>query len=80
MRTIHLEFAVERGGPTMNSRLEAAGVSVLPGFEPVPMRGDGARPDTLVVTVLVPAGVSIEQLRAIPGVLGVSEDSRVGPV
>lgn len=80
MRTIHLEFSVEAGASAIGARLAAAGVSILPGFEPVPVRGEGTRPDTLVVAVLVPSGVSNEQLRAIPGVLGISADAEIAPL
>lgn len=80
MRTLQLEFVAEREPSTIAMRLEAAGIRALPGHDPVPMRGAGSTPDTLVVTVLVPASVAADSLKEIPGVLRVIGDVRVGPI
>ncbi len=76
MRTLQLEFVAE-DFPAIAARLDAAGVPILAGHEPVPMRGRGATPDTIVVTVLVPPGVAADSLHRIQGVLRVLGDIRV---
>lgn len=76
MRTLQLEFVAEKSS-TIAARLDAAGVSILAGHEPVPMRGRGAEPDTIVVTVLVPSGIAANSLHRIPGVLRVLGDVHV---
>lgn len=79
MRTLQLEFATERAS-IIAARLDAAGVSAVPGYDPVPMRGRGSEPDTLVVTVLVPSGIGVDSLREIPGVLRVIGDLQLQPL
>ncbi len=79
MRTLQLELAAEHSS-TIAARLDAAGVSVMPGFDPVPMRGRSPEPDTLVVTVLVPSGIGVDRLREIPGVLRVIGDLQIEPL
>ncbi|MGE0581562.1 MAG: DUF1993 family protein [Steroidobacteraceae bacterium] len=79
MRTVLLEFAAGLA-PTIAARLEAAGVAAVSGYDPVPMRGRGTAPDTVVVTVLVPPGVSVESLHGIAGVLRVMGDPALGPL
>ncbi len=80
MRTVQLEFAAGHEAPAIAAQREASGVAILPGYEPVPVRRGSAAPTSLVVTVLVPSGVPLDRLRAIPGVLGVSGDVRIGPL
>jgi hypothetical protein len=79
MRTLQLEF-VASPEADIAARLEAAGVSTVAGYDPVPMRGAGTGPGTIVVTVLVPSGVSVDVLRGIEGVLGVMGDPGTGPM
>lgn len=78
MRTLQLEFTADLPG-TIAARLDAAGVAILPGHDPVPMRGREGAPDTVVVTILAPSGVSIDRLLAIPGVRRVMGDPALGP-
>jgi len=78
MRTLQLEFAADPAA-AIAERLAAAGVSALPGCDPVPMRGQGEQPATVVVTVLVPSGVPTERLYGIPGVLRVTGYPAISP-
>lgn len=80
MRTVQLEFAAVRSSQVIASRLAAAGLSILGGHDPVPMRGRGADSDTIVVTVLAPIDVTRDALLAIPGVLRVLGDVRIAPM
>lgn len=80
MRTVQLEFRADSSATVIASRLEAAGIARLPGFEDVPLRGAGEDPGTVVVTVLVPAGIRLESLYEIPGVVRVARDVQVGPM
>jgi len=80
MRTVQLEFSAGSSAPMIAARLEAAGIARLPGHDDVPMRGAGGSPGTIVVTVLVPAGIRLEQLQDIPGVVRVTHDLQVTPM
>jgi hypothetical protein len=80
MRTVQLEIIADSSAAAITSRLEAAGVARLPGYQDVPLRGAGGRPGTVVVTVMVPAGISLESLHDIPGVVRVARDVPVGPM
>lgn len=80
MRTVQLEFSADSSAAAIASRLEAAGVARLPGYDDVPLRAAGGRPGTVVVTVLVPAGIPLESLYDIPGVVRVARDVPVGPM
>jgi hypothetical protein len=80
MRTVQLEFSADSSATVIASRLDAAGVARLPGFEDVPIRGTGENPGTVVVTVLVPAGIRLDSLYDIPGVVRVTQDVQLGPM
>jgi len=80
MRTVQLEFSAGSSATTIAARLEAAGIARLPGHDDVPVRGAGGRPATVVVTVLVPAGIRLEQLQDIPGVVRVVCTLQVAPM
>lgn len=80
MRTAQLEFSADNPAAAIASRLEAAGVVRLPGYDDVPVRGAGAGPGHIVVTVLVPAGIPLESLYDIPGVVHVLYDVQIAPL
>lgn len=93
MRTALLEFAAGHGAATIAAQLAAAGVTIAPGHDPVPLRGAGEGTTgeaatrgaanegvTVAVAVLVPSGVPIDRLREIPGVVRVSVDPVVAPL
>ena len=80
MRTVQLEFSADSSAAAIASRLEAAGVARLPGYLDVPLRNADGGPGTVVVTVLVPAGMPLESLYDIAGVVRVACDLQIGPL
>lgn len=60
--------------------LEMAGAEPVKGYDPVPMGGGAGEPESFIVTVDVADPRAVERIEALPWVVQIFGDAKIGPM